>query len=246
MSEYISLCRIFFGRVTDGILISCNCEERRKKEEKGKKGKGIIVKITEFISLFMNLKERKEFPLYHSLQKSLHLSLSLSLETWNLKKERDLPEKSDLEQISTSLALQCLFKFAKRRKERPWTNNFFSLSLSLEIQVQVKLWKKATSEQKFPRPFKFVFTRRRGKNDLEQISFRSLFLKSLFLFERGKERGSFSFQIRRFLYDVRVTLALFKLCLSISLSVCSPFVQTGEHDFPLCKPRGYTVIRVFN
>lgn len=141
----------------------------------------------------MNLKERKEFPLYHSLQKSLHLSLSLSLETWNLKKERDLPEKSDLEQISTSLALQCLFKFAKRRKERPWTNNFFSLSLSLEIQVQVKLWKKATSEQKFPRPFKFVFTRRRGKNDLEQISFRSLFLKSLFLFERGKERGKFQF-----------------------------------------------------
>lgn len=98
----------------------------------------------------MNLKERKEFPLYHSLQKSLHLSLSLSLETWNLKKERDLPEKSDLEQISTSLALQCLFKFAKRRKERPWTNNFFlSLSLSLEIQVQVKLWKKLLQNRNF-------------------------------------------------------------------------------------------------
>lgn len=141
----------------------------------------------------MNLKERKEFPLYHSLQKSLHLSLSLSLETWNLKKERDLPEKSDLEQISTSLALQCLFKFAKRRKERPWTNNFFlSLSLSRDSSSSETM-KKATSEQKFPRPFKFVFTRRRGKNDLEQISFRSLFLKSLFLFERGKERGKFQF-----------------------------------------------------
>lgn len=135
-------------------------------------------------------------------------------------------EKNDLEQIT-----------------------FFSLSFSRDSSSSETM-KKATSEQKFPRPFKFVFTRRRGKNDLEQISFRSLFLKSLFLFERGKERGSFSFQIRRFLYDVRVTLALFKLCFSISLSVCSPFVQTGEHrfspDFPLCKPRGYTVIRVFN
>lgn len=65
-----------------------------------------------------------------SLASKVSTSLSLSLETWNLKKERDLPEKSDLEQISTSLALQCLFKFAKRRKERPWTNNFF-LSLFL-------------------------------------------------------------------------------------------------------------------
>lgn len=131
VSEYISVENILrTSHGWDTILINCNCEERRKEEEKGKKGKGIIVKITEFISLFMNLKERKEFPLYHSLQKSLHLSLSFSLETWNLKKERDLPEKSDLEQISTSLALQCLFKFAKRRKERPWTNNFF-LSLFL-------------------------------------------------------------------------------------------------------------------
>lgn len=131
-------------------------------------------------------------------------------------------EKNDLEQIT-----------------------FFSLSFSRDSSSSETM-KKATSEQKFPHPFKFVFTRRRGKTILNKFLF-DLFSSNLSSYSR---EGSFSFQIRRFLYDVRVTLALFKLCLSISLSVCSPFVQTGEHrfspDFPLCKPRGYTVIRVFN
>lgn len=196
----------------------------------------------------MNLKERKEFPLYHSLQKSLHLSLSLSLETWNLKKERDLPEKSDLEQISTSLALQCLFKFAKRRKERPWTNNFF---LSLFLSRFKFKW---NYEKSYFRNFHARLNsslRGEGEKTILNKFLFDLFSSNLSSYSReGRREGSFSFQIRRFLYDVRVTLALFKLCLSISLSVCSPFVQTGEHrfspDFPLCKPRGYTVIRVFN
>lgn len=139
----------------------------------------------------MNLKERKEFPLYHSLQKSLHLSLSLSLETWNLKREI-CRKKATLNKFPLHSRSNAFLSLPNGEKNDLEQITFFSLSFSRDSSSSETM-KKATSEQKFPRPFKFVFTRRRGKNDLEQISFRSLFLKSLFLFERGKERGKFQF-----------------------------------------------------